>query len=81
METVELIFKKGKAGWWRLTPLIPTPGRQRQVDLCEFKASLVYRVNSRTARATLRNPVSKTNKQERKKGRKKQKVCTDSSVD
>jgi hypothetical protein len=23
--------------------------RQRQVDLCEFKASLVYRVSSRTA--------------------------------
>jgi hypothetical protein len=27
-------------------------GRQRQEDLCEFKASLVYRVSSRTARAT-----------------------------
>jgi hypothetical protein len=26
---------------------------------CEFKASLVYRVSSRTARATQRNPVSK----------------------
>ena len=24
-------------------------GRQRQVDLCEFEASLVYRVSSRTA--------------------------------
>ena len=24
-------------------------GRQRQVDLCEFKGSLVYRVSSRTA--------------------------------
>jgi hypothetical protein len=29
-------------------------------NLCEFKASLVYRVNSRTASATQRNPVSKT---------------------
>ena len=30
----------------------------------EFKASLVYRVSSRTARATQRNPVlKKTNKQ------------------
>jgi len=29
------------------------------VDLCEFQASLVYRVTSRTARATQRNPVSK----------------------
>ena len=29
--------------------------RQRQVDLCEFKTSLVYGVSSRTARATQRN--------------------------
>jgi hypothetical protein len=30
----------------------------------EFEASLVYRVSSRTARATQRNPISKTkNKQ------------------
>jgi hypothetical protein len=34
--------------WWRM-PLIPTLGRQRQADQ-EFKASLVYRVSSRTAR-------------------------------
>jgi hypothetical protein len=27
------------------------------VDQCEFEASLVYRVSSRTARATQRNPV------------------------
>jgi hypothetical protein len=33
------------------------------VDLCEFKASLVYRTSFRTAKATQRNPVSKTNKQ------------------
>jgi hypothetical protein len=32
-------------------------GRGRQIS--EFKASLVYRVNSRTARVTQRNPVSK----------------------
>jgi hypothetical protein len=35
-------------------------GRDRQFS--EFEASLVYRVSSRTARATQRNPVSK-NKQ------------------
>jgi hypothetical protein len=33
-------------------------GRGRQIS--EFKASLVYKVSSRTARATQRNPVSKT---------------------
>jgi hypothetical protein len=28
-------------------PLIPAPGRQKQVGLCELKASLVYIVSSR----------------------------------
>jgi hypothetical protein len=36
--------------WWH-TPLIPAFGRPRQVDLCEFKGNLVYRVSPRTARA------------------------------
>jgi hypothetical protein len=36
----------------------------------EFEASLVYRVSSRTARATQRNPVSK-NKNKQKKQRKR----------
>ena len=35
---------------------------QRQVDLCEFKDSLVYRGSSRTAKDTQRNPVSKSQK-------------------
>jgi hypothetical protein len=42
-------------------------GRGRQIS--EFEASLVYRVSSRTARATQRNPVSK-----KKKGLKKTKI-------
>ena len=46
------LFKKG-------VKLIPALGRQRQTDLCEFEASLVYTVSSRTARATQRNSVSK----------------------
>jgi hypothetical protein len=29
--------------WWRMS-LIPPLERQRQVDLCEFEISLVYRV-------------------------------------
>jgi hypothetical protein len=39
---------------------------QRQVNLCEFKASLVYRESSKIARATQRNPISK--KTNKKKG-------------
>ena len=39
-------------------PLIPALGRQRQVDF-SVEVSLVYRVSSRTARDTQRNPVSK----------------------
>jgi hypothetical protein len=35
-------------------------GRGRWIS--EFEASLVYRVSSRTARATQRNPVSKNQK-------------------
>ena len=44
--------------WWR-TLLIPALRRQRQVDLYEFKASLVYRASSRTGpKGTQRSPVS-----------------------
>jgi hypothetical protein len=42
-----------------LKPLISSLERQKQVDLCEFKASLVYRASSRIARARQRNLVSK----------------------
>jgi hypothetical protein len=31
---------------------IPAPGKQRQVELCEFKASLDYIVSCKTARDT-----------------------------
>jgi hypothetical protein len=34
--------------------LIPALRRQRQVDLCEFQHTLVYKVSSRTARAIAR---------------------------
>ena len=37
-----LCKRREKTGqWWRM-PLIPALGRQRQVDLREFEASLVY---------------------------------------
>jgi hypothetical protein len=51
-------------------------GRGRQIS--EFEASLVYRVSSRTARATQRNPVSnkqtkkQTNKQKTQPNKKKE---------
>jgi hypothetical protein len=47
-------------------PLIPALRRQRQVELCEFEASMTCRLISRRAKATQKNPVSKsqqTNKQ------------------
>jgi hypothetical protein len=46
--------------------LIPALGRWRQEDLCEFEVSLVYRMSSRTARATQRNSVLKTKQQQQK---------------
>jgi hypothetical protein len=46
-------------------------GRGRQIS--EFEASLVYRVSSRIARATQRNPVSKKTKQTNKQKNKNEK--------
>ena len=43
---------------WHMT-LIPTLRRQRQADLCEFEARLVYRVSFRAVRAIQRKPVLK----------------------
>jgi hypothetical protein len=40
-------------------------GRGRRIS--EFEASLVYKVSSRTARATQRNPVSKNQKKKKKR--------------
>jgi hypothetical protein len=48
--------RKRARQWWHI-PLIPALRRQKQMDLCKFEASLVYRVSSRTARATQRDPV------------------------
>jgi hypothetical protein len=44
-------------------------GRGRQ--LSEIEASLFYRVSSRTARATQRNPVLKNQKKKKKKKERK----------
>jgi hypothetical protein len=42
--------------------------RDRQIS--EFEASLIYRASSRTARTIQRNPVSKNNKQKNKQTNK-----------
>lgn len=40
-------------------PLASALGEQRQEELCEFEASLVYVGSFRPVRATQRNPISK----------------------
>jgi hypothetical protein len=45
-------------------------GRGRWIS--EFEASLVYRVSSRTARATQRNPVLKNQNKQKTKNKKKE---------
>ena len=45
---------------WRRTPFILALRRQRQVEICEFKANLGYKISSRTARTVIqRNLISK----------------------
>jgi hypothetical protein len=54
-------------------------GRGRWIS--EFEASLVYKVSSRTARATQRNPVSekKQKQKQKKQERKKEKASKQAS--
>ena len=60
-----LYKKKYSRQWWR-TPLILALGRQRQVDLCEFEASLVYRVSSSMVKAEYKKTVFKKKKEKSK---------------
>jgi hypothetical protein len=53
-------------------------GRGRQIS--EFEASLVYRVSSRTARATQRNPVPKKQNKTKKKKQKKKKTGVSAQI-
>jgi hypothetical protein len=50
----------------RCRPLILALRRQRQVDLCEFKASLVYRASPRTVKDIQGNPVLKNQRNKTK---------------
>jgi hypothetical protein len=47
-------------------------GRGRRIS--EFEVSLVYKVSSRTAKATQRNPVSKNQKKKKKTETEKQQL-------
>jgi hypothetical protein len=64
-----------KTGWaWYYTSLMAALRRQRQMDLCEFEASLVYRVSCSTARTTQRNLSQKhknSNNQRKRRGKRK----------
>jgi hypothetical protein len=64
--------------WWHV-PLIPALGKQKQAELCEFKASLVYRMRSRTAKEhreilTQRKEKTKQNKTKQKSNNKNPKL-------
>jgi hypothetical protein len=48
-------------------PLVPALGRQKQVDLCDFKARLIDKVSSRAARVTQRPCLKKLKAKEIKK--------------
>ena len=53
--------ERESSGVWWYTPLISVLGGkwQRQMEIGEFKDNLLYRVSSRTAKDTQKNPVSK----------------------
>ena len=55
-------------------PLIPAPERQRQEDLCEFEASLVYRVSSRT-RLHRETCLEKNQPNKQTKNKEKERSC------
>lgn len=52
-------FQRDKISRSWHTPLIPALRRQRQKDLYEFKASLVFRESSRTAKTNKKKPFLK----------------------
>ena len=55
---------------WR-TPLIPALGRQRQLDLCEFEASRVYKSYLQDRLQSYRKICLEEKKKERKEKKKK----------
>jgi hypothetical protein len=62
LQVQKIRWREGPGGL-ACTPALRTQG---QVDLCDFKDSLAYRVNSRVARAILRDLASRKQKPEKK---------------
>ena len=64
---MQFSYQKVPPGGDGAVPLIPAVRRQRQVDVCEFEAILLYREreSSRIARAT-----QKPKKERRKEGKR-----------
>lgn len=58
-DTGEMTGQGGGSVWF--TPVISALGRLKQVNLCEFKATLIYTVSSRTARGGKNNTRKKCN--------------------
>jgi hypothetical protein len=58
-----LIKKQVARQWWHMPLNPPLGGSGRWIS--EFEASLIYKLNSRTARDIQRNPVSKQNKNQK----------------
>jgi hypothetical protein len=57
---VRNVSHTGDSGFDRRMLLNPVLGRQRQVDVCEFKASLVYKVSSSTSKGMYKDPKNQT---------------------
>ena len=49
-------YQETQVGWVVVHDFNPSTQKARQVDLCESETSLVYRGNSKIAKATQRNP-------------------------
>lgn len=60
-------------------PLIPVLRSQRLADVCEFEASVIFRVSCRTSKATQTNPVSKI-KKKRKQNSISSTYCHDLAI-
>lgn len=68
---VVMTERRKEAGQWWYRSLVSALRRQSQADLCDFKASLVYRASFRTTTATERTLLQKVEEvvEEKKEGK------------